>query len=63
MGKFVASKISCAHMRSNNQYLCRRSTGADPVTDPTTLGLVAKVIVVRKSTGNGVGYEIPDRTV
>ena len=26
------------------KYLCRCSTGGDPVTDPTTLGSVAKVV-------------------
>ena len=34
-----------------------------PVTDPTTLGSVAKVIGSREKACEKVGYEIPDRWV
>ena len=41
-----------------------RSTGSDPVTDPTTLGSVVKVVGHRKKGGKMVSrLRNPDRTV
>ena len=49
---------------------CRCSTGADPVSDPTTLWLALKVIekrhedgeLVKKSPTGQYSYDYPDKT-
>ena len=42
--KLIQNKDENNQFRPILQILCRCSTGADPVTDSTTLGLVAKVV-------------------